>query len=100
MSEAKFTKGEWYWMWDDCDCEYQCSHGKYATSLRSKISETEESKITTPVIYIAEDINSHDAHLIEMAPNMYDFILEQLDSMDSISRKEGEKILAKARGES
>jgi len=96
--EAKFTKGKWYWEWDECDCKYPCDHGLYPTQLRSEMSNGD----TKPVIYYVEDITSMDAHLIAAAPEMYD-TLDSIENDDNQIPKflwdKIQAVLAKARGE-
>lgn len=94
--EAKFTKGDWYWLWDDCDCEYPCNCGKYATSLRARQSNGE----STPVIYNVEDMNNHDANLIAAAPEMYQMLKDIKNSIaEHDLAHEIDSLLAIARGE-
>lgn len=108
--ETKFTKGKWYWEWDECDCEYPCSCGLLPVQLRSKMDDGN----TKPVIYRSEDISGVDAHLIAAAPEMYEMlerIIANYQEAASVCEHEGYEtkydqdailvklLLAKARGE-
>ncbi|UYE90954.1 hypothetical protein [Vibrio phage vB_VaS_L1] len=91
MSEAKFTKGEWFSALDGC---------VYAPVMGDckKISTINTMDI------IASNEERANAHLIAAAPEMYEMlgkVLTEYKEMLGMSQevKEIEQLLAKARGE-
>lgn len=85
MGEAKFTRGDWY-------CEFG---GAYA---RVRI----DGKIVADLRTLNATYNKHDAWLIAVAPEMYNYISHMIDHNminDHSVERELTSLLTKARGE-
>lgn len=86
MNRAKFTKGDW-------SINYTGPHWNNKDLANIEINFGSDGECICDTVY-----EEADAHLIAVAPEMYDFIESlQLSVSDEIKRDE---LLSKARGES
>jgi hypothetical protein len=93
MSEAKFTKGEWW-------VNHTGKHHNNPEISQHEICYSKEGECVVDHVY---DVN--DAHLIAAAPEMYEMLNNILDERVGVAKNdyvlddEIESLLAKARGE-